>query len=714
MLTSYEKINIFRNLFKGREDVFAVRWEKRDGSSRGYTPVCLNEWKQELCNKLQRKKCKDCDDKMYAQFSDYYVEQHLRGNKCYGIYPLLKDNTSYFIVADFDGKKWQNEVLRFLNGCQKYNLPAYLERSRSGNGGHIWIFFKDKYPAYKSRNIAIHILREVKIIDQFEKEDAFDRLFPNQDVHSGEGFGNLIALPLQGESRNAGNSIFLDWKNNLDVLIDQWEYLSNVEKVPLKKLDEIYDRFNKESKTVKKISGNKLRLVLCEQIFINKNNLPKVVVNFLKEKLNFANLEFIIRKRIGVNVYGLEKYFKLIENQGDEVAIPRGFINELVVFLNEQNIKFEIIDERIKLKPVKFETSCKLFDYQEEAVREIITRENGLLVSPPGSGKTIIGIDIIAKLKQPTLILVHKKQIFDQWLERIEDFTNVSKREIGQYVSSKKKVGKKITVAMVQTLSRMENLEELKDKFGLIIIDECHHMPAKMFRSVVTKLNPFYLYGLTATPERKNNDGNLIPIYLGEILHKIENNFRVNEKELTRDTPKVIINETDLGVPFKVKADNFQLLSKIIVFDSNRNRQIVEDIKKEANSGRKCLVLTERKEHIEVLGCYLKKEFEVIEFSGDLTEKKRREKTRQINDGNFQILLATGQLIGEGTDFQNLESLFLVFPFAFQGKLIQYIGRIQRENDGNNKIYDYRDKKVEYLERFFKKRLRYYKKNGYL
>ncbi|HBI16717.1 MAG TPA: restriction endonuclease subunit R [Candidatus Moranbacteria bacterium] len=714
MLTSYEKINIFRNLFKGREDVFAVRWEKRDGSSRGYTPVCLNEWKQELCNKLQRKKCKDCDDKMYAQFSDYYVEQHLRGNKCYGIYPLLKDNTSYFIVADFDGKKWQNEVLRFLNGCQKYNLPAYLERSRSGNGGHIWIFFKDKYPAYKSRNIAIHILREVKIIDQFEKEDAFDRLFPNQDVHSGEGFGNLIALPLQGESRNAGNSIFLDWKNNLDVLIDQWEYLSNVEKVPLKKLDEIYDRFNKESKTVKKISRNKLRLVLREQIFINKNNLPKVVVNFLKEKLNFANLEFIIRKRIGVNVYGLEKYFKLIENQGDEVAIPRGFINELVVFLNEQNIKFEIIDERIKLKPVKFETSCKLFDYQEEAVREIITRENGLLVSPPGSGKTIIGIDIIAKLKQPTLILVHKKQIFDQWLERIEDFTNVSKREIGQYVSSKKKVGKKITVAMVQTLSRMENLEELKDKFGLIIIDECHHMPAKMFRSVVTKLNPFYLYGLTATPERKNNDGNLIPIYLGEILHKIENNFRVNEKELTRDTPKVIINETDLGVPFKVKADNFQLLSKIIVFDSNRNRQIVEDIKKEANSGRKCLVLTERKEHIEVLGCYLKKEFEVIEFSGDLTEKKRREKTRQINDGNFQILLATGQLIGEGTDFQNLESLFLVFPFAFQGKLIQYIGRIQRENDGNNKIYDYRDKKVEYLERFFKKRLRYYKKNGYL
>jgi hypothetical protein len=714
MLSSTEKLQIFRNLFKGREDVFAVRWEKKDKSASGYTPVCLNEWKQNLCNKLQRRKCKDCDNKAYAQFNDFYAEQHLRGNKCYGAYPLLGDNTSYFIVADFDGEKWQEESVNFLNGCQKHNLPAYLECSRSGKGGHVWIFFEDKYPAYKSRNIAINILREAKIIDQFEKEDAFDRLFPNQDMHSGEGFGNLIALPLQGESRNAGNSIFLDWKNNFERFVDQWEFLSKIEKVPLEKLDELYNQFNEESKIVKIISRNKLKLALREQIFIDKNNLPKAVVNFLKEKLNFANLEVVIRKRMGVNVYGLEKYFKLIENQGDKVAVPRGFLNELVDFLNEQNIKFEIVDERSKLKPVKFETSHKLFDYQKEAVKEIVTAENGLLVSPPGSGKTIIGIDIIAKLKQPTLILVHKKQIFNQWLERIEGFLNISKREIGQYISSKKKIGKKITVAMVQTLSRMDNLEELKDKFGLVIIDECHHMPAKMFRGVITKLNPFYLYGFTATPERKNNDGKLIFIYMGEVLHTIDNNFRTNERGEARNKPEVVIRETDLDVPFKVKTDNFQMLAKIIIFDSDRNRQIVEDIKKEVNNGKKCLVLTERKEHIEVLSCYLKKEFEVIELSGDLTEKKRREKIKQIEDENFQILLATGQLIGEGTDFQNLDCLFLVFPFSFQGKLTQYIGRIQRGNENNNKIYDYRDKKVEYLERFFKKRLKYYEKNGYL
>jgi len=714
MLSTSEKIQIFRDLFKGREDVFAVRWEKRDGSASGYTPVCLNEWKQGLCNKLQRKKCKDCGNKAYAQFSDYYAEQHLRGNKCYGIYPLLEGNASYFIVADFDGESWQKDAVSFIKKCQKYYLPAYLERSRSGKGGHVWLFFEDKYPAYKSRSIAIKILNESKIIDQFEKEDAFDRLFPNQDIHSGGGFGNLIALPLQGISRNIGNTIFLNWKGNFEPFTDQWKHLSGVKKISSEELDKIFETLTKKDEKTNKTSKSKLELNLGEQIFIDKNTLPGVVVNFLRDSLNFANLEFTIKKKMGVSVYGLEKYFKLIDNQDNKIAIPRGFLKELVEFLNQESIKFEITDARKKLKSVKFEASHKLFDYQKETVDDILDSENGLLVAPPGSGKTIIGLDIVAKLKQPTLILVHKKQIFNQWLDRIEGFLNIPKREIGQYVSNKKKFGNKITVAMVQTLNRLENIEELKDKFGLVIVDECHHMPARMFRNVITRLNPFYLYGFTATPERKNNDERLIFIYLGEILHTIEKDFGITKKEKVGSSSELVIRDTDLQIPFKVKTDNFQMLTKIIIFDSNRNTQIIDDIIIEAEKGKKCLVLTERKEHIEVLSCYLKKEYEVIELIGDLTEKQKREKIQQIEGGNFQIILATGQLIGEGTDFQGLDCLFLVFPFAFQGKLTQYIGRIQRGVESGGRIYDYRDKKVEYLERFFKKRKKYYEKNGYL
>lgn len=485
MLSSSEKLQIFRNLFRGREDVFAVRWEKRDKSASGYTPVCFNEWKQGLCNKLKRQKCKDCGNKAYTQFSDYYAEQHLRGNKCCGVYPLLEDNTSYFIVADFDGERWQEDSVSFIKSCEKHSLFVYLERSRSGKGGHVWIFFTDKYPAHKSRNIAINILKEAKIIDQFEKEDAFDKLFPNQDVHSGEGFGNLIALPLQGESRNAGNTIFLNWEKDLGPIADQWKYLAKVEKVASEKLDEFYNRLSKENDKSKTSPKKKLELILKGQIFINKSNLPKVVVNFLKDSLNFANLEFTIKKRMGISVYRLEKYFKLIDNQEDRIAIPRGFLKELTDFLNQENIKFEITDERKKLEPVKFETSHKLFNYQEKAIKDILDTENGLLVAPSGSGKTIIGIDIVAKLKQPSLILVHKKQIFGQWLERIEGFLNIPKKEIGQFISNKKKIGKKITVAMVQTLNRLEDLNELKNKFGLVIIDECHHMPARLFRNVI-------------------------------------------------------------------------------------------------------------------------------------------------------------------------------------------------------------------------------------
>ncbi|MCK5475044.1 MAG: DEAD/DEAH box helicase [Candidatus Pacebacteria bacterium] len=717
-LTSKQKINIFKNLFKGREDVFAVHWEKADKSKKGYTPVCLNEWKNGICIKLQREKCKDCKHQRYAIFNDYYVEQHLRGNKIYGIYPLLEDNSSFFIVADFDGGNWKKDAGNFIKKCDKYHLPVYLERSKSGNGGHVWIFFVQKYPAYKSRNVVINILREAKIIDQFEKEDSFDRLFPNQDNLSGKGFGNLIALPLQRQARKVNNSIFLNPTNNFEPFENQWEFLNKIERISLEKINKLYEKFNKTEKTIKIVSKSYVAITLKEKIFINKNNLPRTLVNFLKEELNFFNSEYLIKKKIGVSTYGMERYFKLIETENGSVSIPRGFINRLINFLNDETIKFEIVDERNKLKPIETETSAKLFPYQKEAIDAILMEENGILVAPPGSGKTIIGIELIARLSQSTLILVHKKQIFDQWVDRIENFLDIPKKEIGKFSSGKKKIGDKVTVAMVQTLNRMDNLQDYSDSFGMIIVDECHHMPAKMFRNIITKLNPYYLYGLTATPERKNNDDKLIFIYLGEVLYEIEKNFCDKKSFSNKNSingksqkPKLIIRETNLKIPFKIKTNDFQILSKIMIFDSNRNEQIIGDIKNEVNNGLKCLILTERKEHVEVLSYYLKKEYEIITLTGDLTQRQRNEKIKQIESGNFQVLIATGQLIGEGTDFPNLDCLFLVYPFSFSGKLTQYIGRIQRGSNENNIIYDYRDSNIDYLEKLFKKRKSYYTKN---
>lgn len=421
---------------------------------------------------------------------------------------------------------------------------------------------------------------------------------------------------------------------------------------------------------------------------------------------------------MGLSTYKIERYFKLIESTDDNYAIPRGFLSELVNFLNENNLKFVLNDKRNKCDAVKFESTCKLYDYQQEAVKDVLVEDNGVLVAPPGAGKTIMGIEIIAQLKQPTLILVHKKQIYGQWLQRIESFMNIPKREIGQICGNKKTVGDKITVAMLQTLSNAENfVQDLGlNKIGLVLVDECHHIPAKTFRKVVTKLKPYYLYGFTATPKRKNNDEKLIYIYLGKILHTVSKNFsnQTIDDEFKKEKnikTKVLIKNTEIDVPFKVKIDNFQILSKIITFDSNRNKLIIDDIIKEAGNGNKCLILTERKEHVEVLSYYLKGNYEIIILTGELTEKQKNEKLKQIEAGNFQIIIATGQLIGEGTDFPNLNSLFLVYPFAFEGKLIQYIGRIQRGQNSDSIIYDYRDVKINYLEKFYKKREKYYKKH---
>ena len=675
-----------------------------------------------FCYSLQRQKCKDCPNAKYAGLNDYYISLHLQGQKILGIYPLLESNESYFIAADFDDKNWDKDILKFYNKCLEYNLPVYIERSKSGNGGHAWLFFETKYPAFKSRNIAINILRDAKIIDQFSKEDSFDRLFPNQDEHSGKGFGNLIALPLQGKARENNNTVFLNTDNNLIPFDNQWKFLNKVKKVSVAKLDSLYNEFNgaytSNNKTTKKLGSSKqLTITIAEQIYISKANLPRVLINFLREELNFINSEFLIKKIMGVSTYKIERYFKLIESSENDYTIPRGFLSELVKFLDDKNIKFTIDDKRKKCEEILVENSCTLYDYQQEAVKDILDEDNGVLVAPPGAGKTIMGIDIIAKLKQPTLILVHKKQIYSQWLQRIENFTIIPKKEIGQICSNKKTVGKKITVAMLQTLVNADDfVKDLGlDNIGLVLVDECHHIPAKTFRKVITKLNPYYLYGFTATPKRKNNDEKLIYIFLGKILHTVSNNFgsQIKNKEAEPENntiTELVIKNTEIEVPFKVKIDNFQILSKIITFDSNRNQLIIDDIIKEASNGNKCLILTERKEHVEVLSYYLKGQYEIITLTGDLTEKQKSEKLKQIESGNFQILIATGQLIGEGTDFPSLNCLFLVYPFSFEGKLIQYIGRIQRGQNSSGVIHDYRDIKIDYLEKFYKQREKYYKK----
>jgi superfamily II DNA or RNA helicase len=702
MLSKQQRVDLFKTLFCSRKDVFARRWQKYNGSVSGYAPVYKN-W---------RKK----DE--YEPLTKRHIESHLLGRTTLGVYPLLEDNTSHFIVVDFDGEGWQKDIQLLLKICEKNNVSVYVERSRSGNGGHIWCFFENAYPAHKSRAIFLYLLRQARQIDDFDKDDSFDRLFPSQDYLSGKGLGNLIALPLQGESRKQDNAVFVDL--GFEVHEDQWELLNGVTKMSVTELDSVYIHVSgkmEKTQVVRKKKSGGVRMAVSNNIEIPKTDLVPALTNYLRDELNFLNADYIVKQRMGFSPHNIEKYFKTIQTYGSIIHVPIGFLSKLQLFCKEQGTELYVEDKRSCGSAVAFKPSFSLLGFQKKAVQEIVVTKGGVLIAPPGSGKTIMGIAAIAKLKHTTLILTHRRQIHNQWLESIESFLNIPKKDIGQFASAKKEIGKHITVAMVQTISRMsgEDIKKLTNAFGVVIVDECHHMPAHMFRDVVSKFNSKYLYGLTATPKRKNNDEKLIYAYIGEIAHEIlreeigENIANKNslEKPVTLD---VIVKDTKLSLPFEPRIIEFNTVARIISHDSNRNEQISEDVLQEVKNGRMCLVLTERKEHANMLYYYLKRDVETILFTGDLTPKKREIAEKQIKNGEFQVLIATGHIFGEGADVPSLDCLFLAFPFSFEGKLIQYIGRIQRGESRMHKVYDYRDGKIELLDRIFKKRQRYYNK----
>lgn len=704
-----ENINFFKSLFHGRQDVYAIHWEK-EGKS-GYMPAYKVDWSDYNKHTANGGTFKNYTKKEYLSFSNEVILHHFQGSETIGIYPLLEDNTSHFIAADFDNGNWKESIQKLYSTCIKYDIPSYIERSRSGNGGHLWVFFDENFPAEQSRKLMFELLKEASIISHFEKEPGFDRLFPNQDFHSGKGLGNLIALPLNGKALQNKNSVFLD-PVNFEPFANQFDALEKVQRLSKVKFLFLYESFFKRKpqefikSTISYETQSEIEIQINKQIYIKRLQLNKKLIEFLRDNLNFLNSDYLVKKNMGKSTFNIEKYFRLIEETPEGVIIPRGFIGTLVSFCKKENLLFKIIDERKKLDPIDFNSEIDLLPHQELAIEKTLDKDFGVIVSPPGSGKTIIGLEIIAQKRQPALIVVHRKQLFDQWLDRIESFLKIPKKEIGQIGNQKFEIGKEITVAMIQSLARSDEIEKISNSFGTIIIDECHHIPAKSFREAIVNFNSFYLYGLTATPKRKNNDEKLIYIYIGNILYNAE-----QVAQIRKDQTHVEINirETTLFAPFDYKIDKYETISRILIHDTNRNSLIIKDIENNINRFKTILVLTERKAHVDILNLYLKDKYETITIYGDDSERNRKIKLDQLKQGHYKIVISTGQFFGEGIDLDILECLFIVYPFAFEGKLIQYIGRIQRSGK-SLVIFDYRDSKIDYFDKMFKQRNRYYKK----
>jgi superfamily II DNA or RNA helicase len=704
-----DHITLFKSIFRGRQDVYAVRWEK-DGKG-GYMPAYKVDWSDYNKHKASGGTFKDYSKKEYLPFGDEAILNHLSGKETVGVYPLLEDNTSHFIAADFDEENWKESILKLYSAYSKFEIPAYIERSRSGNGGHLWVFFDENLPAEQTRKFMFELLREASIISHFEKEPSFDRLFPNQDFHSGKGLGNLIALPLNGKAIQNGNSAFVN-PNNFEPYLDQFETIADFQKLSKNKFLNLYEGFfnQKPQESIKSNilseTQNEIEIQITNQVHLKRFQLNKKLIAFLRDNLNFLNSDYLVKKNMGKSTFNIEKYFRLIEETPEGVMIPRGFVANIVNFCKQEKISFKVIDNRKKLDPVDFDSEIELLPQQELAIEKIADKDFGVIVSPPGSGKTIIGLEIIAQKRQPALIIVHRQQLFDQWIERIQSFLKIPKQEIGQIGNQKFKVGKEITVAMIQSLTRSDEISKIAKSFGTIIVDECHHIPAKSFREAIVNFNSFYLYGLTATPKRKNNDEKLIYVYIGNILY---NAGQIEQIKQNIAKAEINIRETSLYAPFDYKIDKYETISRILIHDTQRNSLIIDDLEKNVGRFMTILVLTERKAHVDILNLYLKDKFETITIHGDDSERSRKSKLEQLKLGHYKIVISTGQYFGEGVDVENLECLFIVYPFAFEGKLIQYIGRIQRSGKPPV-IFDYRDSKIDYFDKMFKQRNRYYKK----
>ena len=724
-----EKISIFRNLFKGREDVFAKYWVSRKTGKKGYSPVCKNEWIPQIC----RKPCEKCANKEYIPLDDFWIEKHLRGDIIIGIYPIQLDDRVNFLAFDFDKGSWFEDSIILLKFCQSVDLPVHLERSKSGNGAHLWIFFSQSISAAKVREFGFRLLEKAGIAGISGDKSGFDRIFPNQDFLQEGGLGNLIALPLQYHARQKGNTSFLDPDNSFTPYINQWDFLSSIRKISENDIDLFIEKFSEDaflyppaaspespsqssirdaSQSLQSPISKKrsLRITISNYISIPIKDTDRQFYQFLRKNLVIHNPIFYDKKAKGFSTWDTPKMIYCLNSKGGNYIIPRGFLKNIGRYLFQNSIPFQIEDKSIKTPNRAFKCRIKIYNYQKEALHEILKNNVGILEAPPGYGKTIIALATLAYRKQRTLIIVHTRELLVQWIQKIGDVLGIEKGDVGIIGGGKEKIGKKITVATYQSLIR-KDLKILVEKIGYVIVDECHRVPANTFQKVVKKFKARYLLGLTATPFRKDKLQKLMFLYMGEIIHRIDPD-KISS-ELKGVDSILEIRYTDFYPAFE-KVKKYKKIIEALIKDENRNNLIVRDIVGEYSLDKSILVLTGRKGHCLEISQRLGRKSKHSVLTGNLSPKARRQVLKDFRDKKIRVLLATGQLIGEGIDLPFLDTLFLVFPTSSKTKLIQYIGRVQRKNKGKliSKIYDYHDQYVSVLNIMFQKRKKIYEKLG--
>ncbi len=632
--SSAEKVALFRNLFRGREDVFPRLWEKTKTGRKGYSPVCSNEWVGGVCRK-PRVKCGRCSHRAFLPVTDQVVLDHLQGRHVIGVYPLLPDETCFFLAADFDGPSWQEDVTAFVATCQRIGVPPAIERSRSGKGAHAWFFFSGPVAASVARQMGCHLLTETMSRRHQLGMASYDRLFPNQDTMPAGGFGNLIALPHHQQDQTAG-------------CFPEPRVLQEAEDAAL------------------------------------DGNHPKG--HFLRRGSSGAR-----RPAAGMQGRPLQPTRRIRHPSGDRGQTERRGTG------------------RVSIPGPPDRNAGRSGEGSP-------VHDDGVFVAPPGAGKTVVGAFLTAARGRNTLVLVHRKPILDQWVARLSSFLGVDPKTIGRIGGGKNLPTGRLDVAMIQSLVRKGNVNDLVARYGHVIVDECHHLPAVSFERVLAEVKGRYVTGLTATPYRRDGHQPIIHMQLGPVRFASSRQRHATEQSFEQ---RLILRETNFGAGDLGPDAGIQEIYAVLAANEDRNMLIFDDVLRSLEEGRSPILLTERKDHLDLLAERFRKfTRHLVVLKGGMTARKRREAMERLASipcDEERLGLATGRYIGEGFDDVRLDTLFLTLPVSWKGTLVQYAGRLHRQRPEKKEvqIYDYVDRNVPMLARMFEKRMKGYRALGY-
>lgn len=705
------KIALFRSLFRGRDDVYPRRFESRKTGKSGYAPACANEWVRGICEK-PRIKCAECPNRRFLPVTDEVIRWHLSGCDpdgqpfVAGVYPLLQDETCFFLAADFDKADWREDATAFLETCRRLNLPAALERSRSGRGAHVWLFFEEAIPATLARRLGSHVLTETMEGRPDMGLDSYDRLFPNQDTMPQGGFGNLIALPLQKGPRKQDNSVFLD--DHFVPLADQWAFLASVRKIGRAQVDTIVheaerrgrilgvrlppqedgddapwtappSRQRKEPPIVGELPQT-LELVVGNQIYVAKDALHPGLRNRLLRLAAFQNPEFYRAQAMRLSTYNKPRIIACAEDHPHHIGLPRGCLDEVQQALSDLGVRPSLRDERYTGRPLDVTFRGELRREQQAAADAMLARDTGVLAATTAFGKTVVAAWLIARRGVNTLVLVHRRQLLDQWIARLATFLDVPAKSIGRIGGGRTRPTGLLDVAVIQSLVKKGVVNDCLADYGHLIVDECHHISAHSFEQVMRRAKARFVAGLSATVARKDGHHPIIFMQCGPVRH------RVNARAQAAARPfghLVLVQPTPFQparTPDADKRVEFQALYQELVDDESRTHRICDDVIESVNSGRSPLVLTERNDHLDRLESGLIANVRhLVVLRAGMGKKQRQgiaDRLAAIPREDPRVILATGKYVGEGFDDARLDTLFLTLPVSWRGTIAQYAGGI--------------------------------------